>query len=426
MTSGRPLRQRYDVVVGGSGPAGSVAALELARAGARVLMVDPDRFPRNKACGDVIGPSGIAVLADLRALPPGARPAGDVVLVGPDWRGVRLPWPQTVDGCRAMVVQRSTLDACLREAALRAGAEPWRARVTGLAQGPGDVDVVLGDAKRVCGSFLVGADGALSRVATASELLRPERALWGFALRAYGPARVAAPHIILWAPNGGPPLPGYGWVFPAGCGRANVGLGVAVGAERGHAALASRLFGAFVTALEDRGILDRPAELRERRGGWLRMGLSGCVPASGRVLLVGDAAGLVNPLQGEGIAEAVTSGRAAARAILEQPSAAAAGYRRSLHAGFGGFQSRAGALHSAIIARPRLRTLAARGLTVPPAARVLAPGWAVWWNDLLDASTAGPQKASAVAIGAGSSVATLPARRRHDVLRALNRPSTSP
>jgi geranylgeranyl reductase family protein len=417
---GRVLSDSYDVVVAGSGPAGAVAALVLARGGARVLMADPARFPRDKACGDVVGPRGVALLGELGVLAPGAMPAGDVVLMGPTWRRVRLPWPAGASyPSVALVVPRATLDAALHAAAVEAGADPCRARIADVAQGGGGVELRLSDGRRVRAAFAIGADGALSRVATAAGLLRPARALWGFALRAYVAGEVSAPHIVLWAPQGERPLPGYGWLFPGGTGRANLGLGVAVRDRRAKAALAGRLLPAFTAALEERGLLEPHTRLEGRRGGWLRMGLSGCLSASGRVLLVGDAAGLVNPLQGEGIAEAMISGRAAARAILDWPAEAAEIYRSRLGQAFGEFQASAGALHAAVVARPRLRTVAARTLTARVAGRATAPGWAVWWNDLLEGARPGIARTSAAVLAAAARVATLPSDGRAEVLAGL-------
>jgi geranylgeranyl reductase family protein len=412
----------YDVVVAGSGPAGSVAALELARGGARVLLADPARFPRDKACGDVVGPRGVRLLSELGVATTDATPAGDVVLVGPTWRRVRLPWP---DGggdypAQALVIARTSLDGALHAAAVKAGAEPRRARVAELAPGEGPgVDLSLSDGRRARAAFVVGADGALSRVARTAGLLRPAHALWGFALRAYVPAEVSAPHIVLWAPRDGRPLPGYAWLFPAGPGRANLGLGVAMLDRRPHAILAGRLLPAFAADLASRGLIDPATALDGLRGGWLRMGLSGCVPASERVLLAGDAAGLVNPLQGEGISEAMTSGHAAASAILERPGEAAATYRAAIRASFAGFQASAGALHAVAVARPRVRTVAARALTAPVAGRLSSPAWSVWWNDLLAGATPGIGRSSAAVLAAAARAATAGAAHRGEVLAAL-------
>lgn len=82
---------RFDVLVVGAGPGGSVAALVLARAGARVALLDKSAFPRDKACGDLVGPRGVQLLTDLGVAIPAGRRVGDMVVVGPTGRRVRLP-----------------------------------------------------------------------------------------------------------------------------------------------------------------------------------------------------------------------------------------------------------------------------------------------------------------------------------------------
>ena len=83
--------RRFDVLVVGAGPAGSIAALVLARAGAHVALLDKAQFPRDKACGDFIGPRGLQVLADLAVPEPPGLDVGDMVVVGPTGRRVVLP-----------------------------------------------------------------------------------------------------------------------------------------------------------------------------------------------------------------------------------------------------------------------------------------------------------------------------------------------
>ena len=132
-------------------------------------------------------------------------------------------------------------------------------------------------------------------------------------------------------------------------------------ADRPAGSAAVRVLPAYLRYLTELGLLDRvptgPAP--PRLGGWLKMGMVGTVPGAGRVLLVGDAAGLVNPLQGEGIAQAMTSGRAAAESVLSSPGRAAEAYRHRLARAHLPYQRIAAAGHAALIGRPR--TVAAAG-----------------------------------------------------------------
>ena len=107
----------------------------------------------------------------------------------------------------ARVFRRARFDAALNAAALAAGAEARTARVADVTPGPAGTVVRMSDGRLAHAAFAIGADGALSRVGAAARLLRPARALWGFALRAYAAGEVHAPHILLWAPDGRRPFP---------------------------------------------------------------------------------------------------------------------------------------------------------------------------------------------------------------------------
>ncbi|MEY2553470.1 MAG: hypothetical protein QOC57_1330, partial [Ilumatobacteraceae bacterium] len=280
----------YDVVVVGAGPAGSVAAFVLAKAGARVGLVDKAGRGRDKACGDLVGPRGVRLLDELGLSIPGARTVGDMLVTGPGGRRVLLPArPGHTYPGHAIVVPRARFDESLRGAALDAGAVDIRARVASVADGA----VILDDGEVVHTDLIVGADGATSTTARTAGLVDPRRVLWGFAVRGYVPAEVSLPVIALWNDQPRRGFPGYGWLFPGPDG-ANLGLGLGLGSGRLEARRAQQQLEAFRSHLMSIGLLDSAVESPMRQlGGWLKMGLVGTRPSSGRVLLVGDAAGLV-------------------------------------------------------------------------------------------------------------------------------------
>ena len=133
------------------------------------------------------------------------------------------------------------------------------------------------------------------------------------------------------------------------------------------------------------------------------MGMVGTSPAAGRVLLAGDAAGLVNPLQGEGIAQAMRSGRWAAEAILAGGGAAADRYRARLTAAHLPYHRITAALQQALVGRPRAAAVLARSLTAAGQVEPMAGGWAVFWNELLDGAPRGRhRRVAAVATQVGA------------------------
>ena len=299
--------ERFDVLVVGAGPAGSASAIRLAEAGARVLLVDRARFPRDKPCGG--GLTGRA----LRHAPCEVTPVVEHVV---DRFVLRLGYgrrfARSSNAPLVLMTQRRRLDAFLAEQAAAAGAD-FRdgTRVEGIELVGDRVQAVVGTS-RVEASYVVGADGANGVVAQAvglgAEIVR------GVALEGNAPWGSLDPEPFkrtAWVELGVVPG-GYGWVFPKGD-HANVGVGgwPAQGPHlRDHLARLARAHG-----------LD-PSELREVRGHRLPMRRLGARAAKGRVLLVGDGAGLVDPLSGDGIYEAFVSARLAADAIAaETPEA---------------------------------------------------------------------------------------------------------
>jgi len=393
--------RRVDVLVVGAGPAGSIAALVLARAGASVTLVDKARFPRDKACGDFVGPRGLQVLADLEVPEPAGLDVGDMVVVGPTGRRVVLPcFDGTTYPGRARAVTRAVFDDALHAAAVDAGAVPVEGRVdTPLLVDGGIGGFRLDDGRELRADFVIGADGATSHVARTAGLVEEARVLWGFAVRCYLDQAVDLPAITLWERAPWRAFPGYGWIFPGPGGGANVGIGIGTLADRRAGAEAVRVLPAYLDHLVGLGLLDHPpaAPYPGRLGGWLKMGMVGTVPAAGRVLLAGDAAGLVNPLQGEGIAQAMTSGRAAAEAVLGAPGAAAARYRTQLAQAHLPYQRITAAGHAALVGRPRAVAAVGRLITAPGLGRAVAGGWGIFWNELLEGAAPGSARRVATA-----------------------------
>ena len=295
--------ERFDALVVGAGPAGSATAIHLARGGARVVLVDKSRFPRDKPCGG--GLTGRA----LRYAPCDVEHVVEhvvdrfVVRVGYRGQFARRSAPPLI-----RMTQRRRLDAHLAEQAADAGAE--------FLDGTAVSDVTVEDdgaTARVAGSpvrasFLVGADGANGIVARAAGLGDGIRC--GVALEGNVPWSDLDPapyKETVWVELGVVPG-GYGWVFPKGGSREPGGGRLARG---GPAATRPPR----KSSLEHTGSgTDRVTDVRGHR---LPMRRLGAPAARGRTLLVGDAAGLVDPLSGDGIDEAWVSARLAADAILE-------------------------------------------------------------------------------------------------------------
>jgi geranylgeranyl reductase family protein len=294
--------ERFDVLVVGAGPAGSAAATRLVRGGARVLLADKARFPRDKPCGG--GLTGRALKNAPADVSPVVEHVVDrfVVRVGYRGRFARRSAPPLI-----RMTQRRRLDAHLAEQAAVAGSE-FRddALVSDVVVEHDGVSARVGSST-VRASFLVGADGANGIVVRAAGL--GEGIHCGVALEgnvAWGELDPDPYRATAWVELGVVPG-GYGWVFPKGD-HANLGVGgwLHEGRRlRGHLARLARAHG-----LE-------PTAVTELRGHRLPMRRPGSPAAAGRVLLVGDAAGLVDPLSGDGIYEAFVSASIAADAILE-------------------------------------------------------------------------------------------------------------
>ena len=288
----------WDVIVVGAGPAGSCAALAALRErpDARVLLLDRADFPRDKCCGDGIAPHVLDVLRPLGA--------SDVVAGWTPLRRLELSRRgRQVAGRMARpvyVIPRETFDARLVDRAVAAGAVLRRHRVRAVR--PDDDGVLVDDAFRA--AVVVGADGAHS-VARAGAGLGTTRRR-AVALRGYAPTdRVrAAKQVIRYGERR---QPSYAWAFDRGDGWSNVGYGELAGGDRPSRQLLLDQLDDLLPGAGTDGERWRGHHLPLSGWGWRRD------QPDGRVLLAGDAAGLVNPMTGEGIYYAVATGSAAGR-----------------------------------------------------------------------------------------------------------------
>ncbi len=347
------------------------------------------------------------MLAELRIDVPGACRVGDMVVEGPTGRRVLLPaLPGRDYADHGLAVSRSLFDDLLVEAAVSAGARLLQGRVVDVTAGSAAeprASVRLADGRVLNGTAVIGADGATSSVARSAELVDDDRVLWAFAVRCYLEQPVDLPHIVLWEPRRGELFPGYGWLFPAPDGGANAGLGLGLPGPRTASRRAGRELDAFLAHLAGRGLIGSAAHGRVL-GGWLKLGVVGTVPALDRVLLAGDAAGLVNPLQGEGIATALASGRAAAEAVLADPDRPGPRYRRALTTLSRHHRSSA-PLYAAMMRHPGAVSAASRFLTLPGVGHAVGGGWGLYWNDLACSADPGPHRTVGAALASLTRVA---------------------
>ncbi len=313
-----PTVTDVDLLVVGAGPAGCAAAITAARAGRSVVVIDKAAFPRDKTCGDGLTAGALRWLEHLEvplsALQPSA-PVADVMIVSPSGRHVRIPLPS--DGEHTRVMRRVDLDAALVHATRSEGVTILDGNaLTELKSLDASVEATLDDGRILTASFAVAADGNYS---TARRLLTPAAppvlGEWS-AFRQYF-AHVDDPR--LWVLFERDVLPGYAWVFPLPDGRANVGLAVL----RGPGVTGKMLASKWRDVLERpsmRAVMGPNAVPESTHRAWpIPSHLDPERLAHGRVLFVGDAAGVVDPMTGEGIAQALETGVLAARAITHVP-----------------------------------------------------------------------------------------------------------
>jgi len=315
-------RVDWDVVIVGAGPAGAAAALAArrAKAAARVLLVDRCDFPRDKPCGDGVAPHAFDLLEHLgvSGAAAGHDPVARLNVATTGGTAVERTMARP-----AHVIPRAVFDARLVDAAVAAGAKRRVQTVRGISRTADAVQVAgVGSARVVIGAD--GANGVVRRL-----LGLPGHRRMAVAIRGYAPGvGEGEPTQRIWLDVDGRP-PGYAWSFPLadGSGRTNVGYGVVLagsGAVR-RDDLLGRMH-ALVPAAHKASAL---------RAHHLPLVAGRSVLGRDRVLLAGDAAGLVNPLTGEGIWYALLSGMLAGRAAVADAHPLRR-YRRDLRRALGG------------------------------------------------------------------------------------------
>ncbi len=317
-----------DVLVVGAGPGGSATAYHLAKHGVNVLSVEKARFPREKVCGDGLTPRGVRALARMGVDP--MDPAFvrvDGLRSHAHGRTITLPWPALRAFPSFGVVRtRLDFDQLLAQRAQKAGAMLWEEAEASVPEidpyqwVTGATVVRDGEPEQVRARYVIAADGAASRFAGRAGVRRdPNRPLGIAARRYFRSPRAQEPLLESWLDldDQGRNLPGYGWIFPLGDGVLNVGAGL-LDTYRGFRHIsAQRLFDTFVRMLPLEWGLNEENAMGPLLSGPLPMGMNRRPLARPGMLVVGDAGGIVNPFNGEGIAYAIESGELAAELIFE-------------------------------------------------------------------------------------------------------------
>jgi geranylgeranyl reductase family protein len=392
------VAETADVIVVGAGPAGSATAFHLAQAGLEVVLLEKTAFPREKVCGDGLTPRAVKQLVamgiDISEEAGWLRNKGLRVIGG--GQRLQLDWPELASfPDYGLVRRRDDFDEQLARAAEKAGARlqercnvsgPVRDERTGRIIG---VEAKLGAEKKAVtyrAPVVVAADGNSSRLSLAMGMHRDARRPMGVAVRTYFTSPRHEDDYLeswfeLWDRRDGQErlLPGYGWVFGMGDGTSNVGLGVLNSSPSFKELDWREVLRTWCASMPDEWQFTPEHMTGPIRGAALPMAFNRKPHYARGLMLVGDAGGLVNPFNGEGIAYAMESGRIGAEVISQalarqtpaQRELALRGYPKVLRDTYGGYYS-LGRAFVQFISNPRIMRLAAeRGLSHPVLMRFL-------------------------------------------------------
>ncbi|HEY7271556.1 MAG TPA: geranylgeranyl reductase family protein [Actinoplanes sp.] len=373
-----------DVIVVGAGPGGSAAAYHMARHGLRVLLLEKATFPREKVCGDGLTPRATRQLirmgVDTSEKAGWLQNKGLRVIGG----GVRLEldWPELASfPSYGLVRTRFDFDDMLARRAAEAGARLHTGvRVTAPITDADDrvigVRAQVGEEPvEFRAPLVVAADGVSGKLPLALGLVKRDDRPIGVAVRRYyrSPVRADDDYLESWlelrsAQNRARLLPGYGWIFGLGDGRVNVGLGILNSSSAfGRTNYRAMLDDWLGTTPAEWGMRDDANADGPTLGAALPMGFNRVPHYTRGVLLVGDSGGMVNPMNGEGIAYAMESGELAAEVAVQalaRPEGpgrerALQAYPAELRERFGGYY-RLGGVFVKLIGNPQIMRIATK------------------------------------------------------------------